>query len=189
MFSNKRLAFLAFSFVAVVAHAETPRLTLDDIDQLSRDRVVRELQGKPAGTGGAAPGPSTMTTPQSAIVAGGPAKSLAPRPQKVDTRARSEPVTFVGAFSDASGSNVLYEFNGAVYPAHVGTKLLNGWTARKVDGYFVTVADGKRVWSEPIRGGAGAQPPASGSLQAINDLGNPLPPGVSGGTQGFFLGK
>ncbi len=52
-----------------------------------------------------------------------------------------------------TGSNVLYEFRGAVYPAHVGVKLLNGWTVSKVDGYLVSVSSGKRTWTEPISGG------------------------------------
>ena len=168
---------------ATAVRAESPHLTLDDIDQLSRNKVVKSLTDNPEG------GQQTAA-PTSPEAASTPAAPPAPAPtselrhEAFRQRSRSEPVTFVGAWKDDAGASVLYEFEGAVYSARVGTKLLNGWTARKVDGFLVTVADGHRTWSEPLRGGSVPASDTNGPLQALNDLSGPLPPGgIGNGTQ------
>lgn len=166
---------------ATAVRAETPHLTLDDIDQLSRNKVVKSLTDSP--TGGQQP--AAVQPPEAAPAAAStPAPVPEPRHEASRQRSRAEPVTFVGAWRDAAGASVLYEFEGAVYSARVGTKLLNGWTARKVDGFLVTVADGHRTWSEPLRGGSVPSSDTGGPLQALNDLSGPLPPGgIGSGTQ------
>jgi hypothetical protein len=96
-------------------------------------------------------------------------------------------VRFVGAFSDMSGPSVLYEYRNASYPAHVGAKLLNGWTVTRVDGFVVTVAEGTgkgtRTWTETISGGTPAQdtqqPAVIGMAgRGLPDLSGPLPPSM-----------
>jgi hypothetical protein len=180
MFSTSRacarvaivLAAIGVLITSAVARAESPHLTLDDIDQLSRDKVVQTLKG--ATNAGTQPANLAAPLPVTPDPMSGP-KGV--QPKRVDAfRSRAEPVSFVGAYSDASGSYVLYEIGGGVYPAHLGTKLMNGWTAQKVSGFLVTVSEGKRVWTEPIRGGSAPGVVNTPTLQAINDLGGPLPP-------------
>ncbi|MFL9876510.1 hypothetical protein [Paraburkholderia megapolitana] len=174
---------LLFGLCGTAVRAESPHLTLDDIDQLSRNKVVKSLTDNPAGNQQTAAVPSPEAAPPSAA-SSTPAPVPEPRHEASRQRSRAEPVTFVGAWRDAAGASVLYEFEGAVYSARVGTKLLNGWTARKVDGFLVTVADGRRTWSEPLRGGSVPSFDTNAPLQALNDLNNPLPPGgIGSGTQ------
>jgi hypothetical protein len=183
MFSTSRilactvitLGACATLITPLAARAETPHLTLDDIDQLSRDKVVRQLKGTPEG----APVASVPATPLSASLPSAPDASQTPKvvpKPAVIARSHAEPATFVGAYSDATGGYVLYEMDGGIYTAHLGKKLINGWIAQKVDGYLVTVAEGKRVWTETIRGEAAAASPSNPALQALNDLSSPLPP-------------
>lgn len=185
MFSTSHAAvrvITVFAAIGIVTaslpvRAEGPHLTLNDIDELSRNNVVRQLKGSADSPSGASATPASLGTP----LPTGPDTSSAPkRPlaqRSAPVRSQAEPVTFVGAYSDATGGYVLYEMAGGVYPAHLGTKLMNGWTAQKVSGYLVTVSEGKRVWTEPIRGGSSPGAVNTPTLQAINDLGGPLPPG------------
>jgi hypothetical protein len=187
MFSNKTLTALICGFCVVAARAETPHLTLDDIDQLSRASVVKNLRG----TSEASPVPSAsnLNVPQPAIAApaSAPAPIKAEAKEATRQRMHTDPVNFVGAYRDGTGSYVLYEFDSAVYPARIGAKLLNGWTARKVNGFLVTVVDGRRTWTQPIRGGGVAAAVGSGPMQALNDLSGPLPPGgINGGAPTTF---
>jgi hypothetical protein len=147
----------------------SPHLSIDEIDQITRSKIARQL----AGDGGPQGTAVTLNTP---------APSTAPAAQAIKTAPptpRAEPVRFVGAFSDLSGQSVLYEYRSASYPAHVGAKLLNGWTVKRVDGFVVTVADGRRTWTETISGGTAntsdnAQQPGS-PTRTLSDLGGPLP--------------
>ncbi|MFM0046038.1 hypothetical protein [Paraburkholderia sediminicola] len=175
------VAAICIAATSAVARAEAPHLTLDDIDQLSRDKVVRQLKGTGDGAGGQPGTTANLVTPLPLPQNPPPTATPSPVPpgRAGAAASRAEPVTFVGAYSDATGGYVLYETGGGVYPAHLGTKLMNGWTARKVDGFLVTVADGRRVWTEPIRGGAAPGSPMSPTLQVINDLGGPLPPAAA----------
>jgi len=181
MFSTSRILACAITLGAcatltpLMAHADTPHLTLDDIDQLSRDKVVRQLKGAPEG----APVGSSPPAALSATLPPPPDASQAPKvvpKAAVIARSHAEPATFVGAYSDATGGYVLYEMGGGIYTAHLGKKLINGWIAQKVDGYLVTVAEGKHVWTEPIRSEATAATTSNPALQALTDLSSPLPP-------------
>lgn len=149
-------------------------LTLHDIDELARSKLTRALRGD--GDTPASGAAVTLKTPVPASTAPVPS----PVVQPFVPRERTTPVTFVGAYSDALGQHVLYQFNGAVYPARVGEKLLNGWVARRVDGLSVVVAQGKRTWSVPMSGGAQE---STGSTfvagSALGDLSSPLPPGAN----------
>jgi hypothetical protein len=187
MYWDKTLATLVCAVCALAARAETPKLTVEDVDQLSQAKIVQDLTGgapKPA----AAAAPQTPTAPVAAV----PASAPAPVQKPVRYVAPVTPVTFVGAYrDDHGGSFVLYDYSDSVYSARVGEKLLNGWTARKVNGFLVTVEEGAgrhpRTWTEPIRA---VTPPvavaapaayAGNSLQALRDLGSPLPPGMVSG--------
>jgi hypothetical protein len=174
------LLTLGMATLAGTTHAQqSAHLSLDDIDQLSRDKVVRQLKDGTGASGGVQPAaPTALASP----LPGAPDPGASPRsavvPRSMErSGSRAEPVTFVGAFSDATGGSVLYEMNGGVYTAHVGSKLMNGWTARRVDGFQVTVAEGRRVWTETIRGDTPTVDASMGTLQTINDLGGPLPSG------------
>ncbi|MEX3935767.1 hypothetical protein AB4Y32_28865 [Paraburkholderia phymatum] len=150
-----------------------PRLSIDDIDQITRSKIARDLGGDGGQQGGAvalnAPAPASAPATVPVI------KATPPSP-------RAEPVRFVGAFSDMSGTSVLYEFRNASYPAHVGAKLLNGWTVKRVDGFVVTVGDGKRTWTETISGGTATTSdnprPFGIPTRPLTDLGGPLPPAI-----------
>jgi hypothetical protein len=188
MFFNKVAWQVAASLCVVgltsPAHADEKHLTLDDIDGLARQKLVDSMrktdgaQAATAGVGLSAP----LNAQPSAVPEGAP--STAP---KVVKRASvpgrtTTPVRFVGAYSDMSGSHVLYDYQGGIYPAQRGEKLLNGWTVTRVDGYQVTVSEGKRTWTEVISTPSTAPQVIDGpAVQAITDLGGPLPmsaPGV-----------
>ncbi|WP_245841108.1 hypothetical protein [Paraburkholderia ribeironis] len=151
-----------------VSAPATPHLSIDDIDQITRLQIARQLGGN-GGQQGSSVAPASAPAP-------------APVVRATSASSRAEPVRFVGAFSDMHGTSVLYEYRNAAYPAHVGAKLLNGWTVKRVDGFVVTVADGRRIWTETISGGTANtpdNPQASGiPARALNDLGGPLPAGT-----------
>ncbi|MEK6291469.1 MAG: hypothetical protein V4793_08785 [Paraburkholderia tropica] len=159
---------------SVAAAVGDTHLTLHDIDELARSKLTRALRGD--GDAPASGASVTLKTP----VPAAPAPAPAPVVQQFVPRERTTPVTFVGAYSDSAGQHVLYQFNGAVYPARVGEKLLNGWVARRVDGLSVVVAHGKHTWSVPMSGGAQE---STGSTfvagSALGDLSSPLPPGAN----------
>ncbi|KND57802.1 General secretion pathway protein E [Candidatus Burkholderia verschuerenii] len=77
-----------------------------------------------------------------------------------------------------SGAYVLYDYQGTIYTARQGSRLLNGWTVALVAGFEVNLADGKRKWTETIS--APVDTPVafsdSPSVRAITDLGSPLQP-------------
>ncbi|WP_176060328.1 hypothetical protein [Paraburkholderia sp. BCC1876] len=181
------LAAIGILMTPALSHAERPHLTVDEIDQLSRDRVVRQLKGGADSAPQAASGAS-LGTPLPVPADPAAAQKTGPLKRVESPRSRAEPVNFVGAYSDASGGYVLYEMGGGVYPAHLGTKLMNGWTAEKVSGFLVTVSQDRRVWTEPIRGGAASGVVNTPTLQAISDLGGPLPPGAAMATP-IYSGK
>lgn len=175
--------------VASAAHAAAPasgvnavavvtgesHLTLHDIDELARSKLTRALRGD-----GDAPASSASVSLRTPVPVATTAVAPAPEVRPFVPRERTTPVTFVGAYSDSSGQHVLYQYNGAVYPARVGEKLLNGWIARRVDGLSVTVAEGKRTWSVAMSGGAQEIPVSSfGGGATLGDLSSPLPSGVS----------
>ncbi|MGF6812734.1 hypothetical protein OKW30_007951 [Paraburkholderia sp. Clong3] len=147
-----------------------PHLSIDEIDQITRSKIARQL----AGDGGLQGTAVTLSAPAPATV-----PATAPVIRAAPPASRTEPVRFVGAFSDMSGPSVLYEYRKASYPAQVGAKLLNGWTVKRVDGFVVTVTDGRRTWTETISGGtANTSDNAQQSgrpTRTLSDLGGPLP--------------
>jgi hypothetical protein len=176
MFSIKTAlaGLVALAFVAGV-HAQEKHLTLDDIDGLARQNIVDSMRKAPDAAKqqpneglntslNANPTPAPDTAAPKA-----PVRKPSP-PVK-----RSIPVSFVGAYSDASGSYALYDYQGAIYPAKQGTTLLNGWVLGRVDGFVVNVSEGKHKWTEVIAAQAPAPTLDSPGLQAISDLGGPLP--------------
>lgn len=176
MFSIKSaLAGLVALAFAAGAHAEEKHLTLDDIDGLARQNIVDSMRkapdaGKPPTNVGlntslnanATPAPET-SAPKAAVRKPSP-------PVK-----RSIPVSFVGAYSDASGSYALYDYQGSIYPAKQGATLVNGWVLGRVEGFVVNVSEGKRRWTEVIAAQSPAPTVDSPGLQAISDLSGPLP--------------
>lgn len=193
MFCNKVALQVAASLcvlsLATFSHADEKHLTLDDIDGLARQKLVDSMrktegaQTAPQGVG--------LNSPLSA-----PPPAAPSEPPKVPKRASAPirlttPVKFVGAYSDMSGSHVLYDYQGGIYPAQRGAKLLNGWTVTRVDGYQVTVSEGKRTWTEVISTPSTTTQVADGpAVQAITDLGGPLPMGVPvGGSSNVPFGR
>jgi hypothetical protein len=182
MFFNK-VAWQVVASLCVLglglAHADEKHLTLDDIDGLARQKLVDSMRktegGQPAAQGVGLNAP--LTTQPPATPDGTP-----PTVPKVVKRApvkTATPIKFVGAYSDMSGSHVLYDYQGGIYPAQRGEKLLNGWTVTRVDGYQVTVSEGKRTWTEVISTPSTSPTVVDGpAVQAITDLGGPLPMGV-----------
>ncbi|BFG80953.1 hypothetical protein PTKU46_89870 [Paraburkholderia terrae] len=158
-----------------VPAAPPSRLSIDEIDEKIRAQVARQLSGD-----GDAAKSIGLNTPAPAAPPAPPVRVFIPQQQPV--HARAESVKFVGAFNDATGSSVLYEFRGAYYPAHVGEKLLNGWRVSKISGFLVTVTDGEgkkpRTWTEPIAGGVASADPQDNNAPArtLNDLSGALPP-------------
>ncbi|RXV64466.1 hypothetical protein D1006_39750 [Burkholderia stabilis] len=183
MFSIKHALIAASVGIAASAHAGPVgvSLSIDDIDQLARANIARQLGGGASGVGMLPPG--AMSQPQPGIVASGVSADAPPKPVEKpprQPRPHAEPVSFLGAFNDETGAHVLYSFRDAIYPARVGATLLNGWNVKSVDGYAVTVAEGKRTWKEPIRGTAQSPSlsPATNAIRSLVDLGSPLPAGA-----------
>jgi hypothetical protein len=186
MFFNKAAfsACIALASVAAsrVALADEKHLTLDDIDGLARQHLVdsmrkSEATSQPQSSSLNAPLPSAVA-PATPVVAVTPPVVAKPK-REVPPVKQVPAVTFVGAYADTSGSHhVLYDYQGGIYPARAGETLLNGWTVGRVDGFNVTVSYGKRTWTEVISTPAAPVAVAdSGPIQAITDLGGPLPPG------------
>ncbi|QGZ66970.1 hypothetical protein [Paraburkholderia acidisoli] len=155
-------------------------LTLGEIDRLARNRVASSLRGAEG-----ASQPVAVTAPVKPAAALPPVR---PGPSTLvpgyAPRARTEPVSFFGAYTDSGGQHVLYQYNDAVYDARVGEKLLNGWTARAVTGQVVTVAQGRHTWSVAMKGDAVTPAPVatpgmvSGGAPLLGDLSRPLPPAM-----------
>ncbi|CAE6849260.1 hypothetical protein R75461_07390 [Paraburkholderia nemoris] len=178
--ASQTAAALPGSAAAAPAPSE-PRLSIEDVDRIARSSIARQLAGNPGGQPGAL---SLNSAPPVTTPVNAPAPAAI---HPASSRPRSEPVRFVGAFSDLSGQSVLYEYRNASYPAHVGTRLLNGWTVTRVDGFVVTVEEGTgkgaRTWTETISGGTPAQDtqqPAVIGLagRGLPDLSGPLPPSM-----------
>jgi hypothetical protein len=169
--------------VASTAHDDAS-LSLRDIDQMARGKVAQYLRG----------GEAPASAPKAGVSLSTPAPVARPTatfsPTLGQPRAHIQTVTFVGGFSDAMGQHVLYEYRGAVYPARLGEKLLNGAVARKVDGLFVTVSQGGRTWTESMSPGA-QESQSTGSIMTgpLADLASPLPPGFAPGAQTIPLGR
>ncbi|MDR5883760.1 hypothetical protein [Caballeronia sp. LZ032] len=185
--------------VAGAAISQESHLTLDDIDKLARAKLVDSMRGGQGGQSGQA-APSSgigLSSPLSAAPAPAPAPVAvaAPAAPKVGRKPvapirRVIPATFVGAYSDMSGSYVLYDYQGTTYTARQGSRLLNGWTVASIDGFMVNLVDGKRKWSETIVAPADAPAvalPDSPAVRAITDLSSPLPPGGVSSTASTFV--
>ena len=157
----------------------------------ARASKARRLDARSAGGqggqgGSAAPGNGVgLASPLGADACAGDRCGAAPAAPKVERRPsapprRVIPATFVGAYSDMSGSYVLYDYQGTTYTARQGSRLLNGWTVASIDGFTVNLVDGKRKWTETIVAPADAPAvalPDSPAVRAITDLSSPLPPG------------
>lgn len=194
MFFNKGTRQVAASLcmlgLAGLTHADEKHLTLDDIDGLARQKLVDSMrktdggQTPAQGVGLNAP----LSAPPPAVPVGTPtAATTVLKHASVPVTATIR-VKFVGAYSDMSGSHVLYDYQGGIYPAQRGAKLLNGWTVTRVDGYQVTVSEGKRTWTEVISAPSTSPQGVDGpTVQAITDLGGPLP--LSGPVGGPLVGS
>lgn len=155
--------------------AATSHLTLGDVDNLARNKLASTLRG------GDAPAASAAVATTKTAPADTSSRANAPSATVYAPRAHVEPVVFTGAYSDGLGQHVLYLYNGSVYPALIGEKLLNGWIARRVDGQMVTVSEGRATRHVAMSGDAPttavmAQPsPYGGAPQMLGDLSQPLP--------------
>ena len=191
MFSNNTARVAAASLfalcIASLAHADEKHLTLDDIDSLARQNLVNSMRKTDAAQapaqGVALNAP--LSAPPAPPVAAAADSPKASKPASPPAH-RTTPVTFVGAYSDMSGAHVLYDYQGGVYSAARGEKLMNGWVVTRVDGFHVSVSEGKRTWSEVISAPSMSLPMGdSPAVRAITDLGGPLPLGTSVGPFGM----
>lgn len=164
------------------SEAVASHLTLGEIDKRARDKLVSALGGTPDTA--AASAPVVTTKP---VASDAPPRGQTPNAPVYAPRAHVDPVAFLGAYSDGLGQHVLYQYNGSVYPALIGEKLLNGWIARRVDGQMVTVSEGRATRHVAMSGDAQAntviaQPsPFGGGASLLGDLSQPLPRGMVGG--------
>ncbi|WP_143281671.1 hypothetical protein [Caballeronia cordobensis] len=181
--------------VASAALSQESHLTLDDIDKLAREKLVDSMRKGQGGESNAAPAPGGVAL-SSAFGNPGPTPGPAPAPaaSKAERKASSPskhviPASFVGAYSDMSGSYVLYDYQGTTYTARRGSRLLNGWTVASIDGFTVGLVDGKRHWTETIAAPADvpAVVPDGPAVRAITDLSSPLPPGGVSSTASTFV--
>lgn len=151
-------------------------LTLGEIDNLARNKLASTLRGTPDAA--AASSSAILTKP---LAADSAPHVPVPSAPAYTPRAHVEPVAFLGAYSDGLGQHVLYQYNGSVYPALIGEKLLNGWVARRVDGQMVTVSEGRATRHIAMSGDAQTaaaimQPAAFGGAPSLlGDLSQPLP--------------
>jgi len=186
MFSNKTALAACIAFgamnLACAAHADEKHLTLEDIDGLARQNLVdsmRKTDGAPRtqGSGSTTPLPGALPAPVQPVAT--VVQPVVVKPKLEAAPVKQVPsVSFVGAYGDSGSQFVLYDYQGGIYPAKAGAKLLNGWTVARVDGYTVTVSYGKRTWTEAISPPVTAMPVSdSTSVQAISELGGPLPVG------------
>jgi hypothetical protein len=152
------------------------------------------MRGPQGGQGGAAaPGNGGgLASPLGATAA--PVPAVPPAAPKFERKLsvpskRVIAATFVGAYSDLSGSYVLYDYQGTTYTARSGSRLLNGWTVASIDGFTVNLVDGKRHWTETIAAPSDAPAgiPDSPAVRAITDLSSPLPPGGIAPTASTFV--
>ena len=178
---HRTACIVTLMLVAGAVLAQESHLSLDDIDKLARQRLVDSMRKSEGGTG--SPGGVGLGSPLG-TAAPAPVMASAPVAVKVERKPapvakRVIPVAFVGAYSDPSGAYVLYDYQGTTYTARQGARLLNGWTVASVNGFEVSLADGKRRWTDTIA--APADVPVSvvdgPAIRAITDLGSPLPPG------------
>jgi hypothetical protein len=192
MFFNNTARFAASSLLAVcaagIAHADEKHLTLDDIDGLARQNLVNSMRasdkGQTPAQGVSLNAPlSTPASPPPPVVA----TVVIPTAPKASTASaqRATPVTFVGAYSDMSGAHVMYDYKGGVYSAARGERLINGWVVTRVDGYHVSVSEGKSTWTDVISAPPTSLPTGDGAaVKAITDLSGPLPMATAIGTFG-----
>ncbi|WP_250537145.1 hypothetical protein [Caballeronia sp. AZ10_KS36] len=180
-------------FVAGAALSQESHLTLDDIDKLAREKLVDSMRKGQGGDGNRAPasGGVGLSSPLGAAPAPVAAAPVAPKMERKPTAPVRLiiPATFVGAYSDMSGSYVLYDYQGTTYTARRGSRLLNGWTVESIDGFMVNLVDGKRHWTATIAAPADvpAVMPDGPGVRAITDLSSPLPPGGVASTASTFV--
>jgi hypothetical protein len=181
--------------VASAALSQEGHLTLDDIDKLAREKLVESMRNGHGGESNPVTAPGGIAL-SSAF--GNPKPNSGPVPtpaaSKNERKAASPskhviPASFVGAYSDMSGSYVLYDYQGTTYTARRGSRLLNGWTVASIDGFTVGLVDGKRRWTETIAAPADVPPVISDgpAVRAITDLSSPLPPGGVSSTTSTFV--
>ncbi len=160
--------------------AATGHLTLGELDNLARNKLASTLRGTPDVSAASA---ATATKP---VIQDAAPLAQAPSAPVYVPRAHVDPVAFLGSYTDGLGQHVLYQYNGSVYPALIGEKLLNGWIARRVDGQMVTVSEGRATRHIAMSGDAPvssviAQPsPFGGGPSLLGDLSQPLPRGMVG---------
>ncbi|MBB3261265.1 hypothetical protein [Paraburkholderia sp. WP4_3_2] len=160
--------------------AATGHLTLGELDNLARNKLASTLRGTPDVSAASA---AAATKP---VIQDAAPRAQAPSAPVYVPRAHVDPVAFLGSYTDGLGQHVLYQYNGSVYPALIGEKLLNGWIARRVDGQMVTVSEGRATRHIAMSGDAPvssviAQPsPFGGGPSLLGDLSQPLPRGMVG---------
>jgi len=183
MSSIKLFSLLATLFLCSLAGAQTKPSTqfdLDDADAFAKAELMKSLATNGNGMpNSVAPSPVFIGSPP----------PVPPTPEikrSSKPRVATEPVTFVGAYSEGGSASVLYQYNGAIYPGRAGVALLNGWIVESVSGFKVKVMYNGKTWEEPIVGGATALQTSNPELDAITSLSSPLPPALRQINAPFF---
>ncbi|MGF6996660.1 hypothetical protein [Paraburkholderia sp. GAS32] len=148
--------------VAVPLSAEQSHLLLGQINEAARKKVLSAIRASSGGadmalgggSGPQVPAPILNQIPATMI----PATIAPPRanPETMRPLPSSRPmagdVAIVATMVDSGSqeTRVMYSYNGGVYSAALGQKMLNGATAKSVHGLDVTLTDGKRTWTVPV---------------------------------------
>lgn len=136
-------------------------LLLGQINDAARAKVLKSLRepvqpialNQPAApTFGQIPAPAINQIPTfPATLAPSAADSSAARAAaRPRIATQDDGVSIVGTAVDGQSSRVLYSYNGGIYSAPLGQKMLNGATAKSINGLKVTVTNGKRTWDVPV---------------------------------------
>jgi len=133
---------------------DASRLTLGEIDAAAREKVLRQLRGDNALMSPSVPVmsqiPAPMVSQMPPTLAGGRVIPAPVEQAHVRPAVSVGSAEIVGVVADVRSVRVLYRFNGGIYTAALGEKMLNGLTAKKVRGLNVTVSNGKREWQVPV---------------------------------------
>jgi hypothetical protein len=143
--------------VAAPLSAEQSHLLLGQINEAARKKVLSALRASSGGADMALGGGSAPQVP-APILNQIPATIALPRamPETVRAVPPSRPmvadVAIIATMVDSGSqeTRVMYSYNGGVYSAALGQKMLNGATAKSVHGLDVTLTDGKRTWTVPV---------------------------------------
>jgi len=131
------VASVAAAVPCVITSARADDLTLGQIDDAARAKILRQVTGTP--------GPAAVAT---AAPLNAPAAVPLAVPAAVSgkSKEKADPVEFLGLLGIGSDLRTQYRWQGNVNWASPGDVLLNGWKLVRLDDNYATVSYRKRVW-------------------------------------------